>query len=298
MNAALTQSVNNVLDRTHTRDADEKILRLGFGYPGNKLALLDEILPHIPYDDVYVEPCGGSGAVLLNRKPSKLDVFNDRCSGVTALYRCIHNRKLLTKLQERLDTMIYSKEEFFFCRDSWEEQHDDLVERAARWFYTIHCSFGSKGRMWGSCRQAGGQKYGRFGKIAAGFELVHERMRDVQIDNIDLFHCIEKYDSPHTVWYIDPTYLNGSNGVYRNELTLHEHERLVERVFNMQGFVALSGYANPTYDSMKWDDRQEFTHRKKMTSGVTCESNNFQGLELGESRAETTEVLWIKDYKH
>lgn len=89
---------------------DQEILRPPFSYPGSKSRSIDKILPHLPYTGVYIEPFGGSAAVLLARRPSKLEVFNDRYAGVVAFYRCIRDNNLMCQLCERLDLTIHARE--------------------------------------------------------------------------------------------------------------------------------------------------------------------------------------------
>ena len=113
-------------DHEHKR---EEYIWAPFPYPGAKSRSLDHILPHLPYRNTYIEHFGGSGVVLLSRHESKLEVFNDRYSGVTQFYRTLRDPILEAKLLERVRLCLHSREEFMFCRDTWLAC-DDPIERS------------------------------------------------------------------------------------------------------------------------------------------------------------------------
>ncbi|GAG08047.1 unnamed protein product, partial [marine sediment metagenome] len=194
----------DLIDNQSSKDAN--ILRAPFGYPGGKSRSLGNILPHLPYRNKYIEPFGGSAAVLLARKPSKLEVFNDRYAGVVAFYRCLRDPILFPKLLEWLDLTIHAREEFTWCKNTWENP-DDPVERAGRWYYMVQSSFGSIGRNWG--RQT--TRSSMAGKIRRKLKLfpeIHERFFNVQVENQDWEDCLRDYDSPDAVIYCDPPYVD------------------------------------------------------------------------------------------
>jgi DNA adenine methylase len=96
----------------------------------DKKRSLDKLLPLLPYSKVYIEPFGGSGTVLLARRPCKIEVFNDRNSGVIDFYRCIKDADLLERLVDRLDLVRCSREEWLEAKGTWTVSKDP-VERAA-----------------------------------------------------------------------------------------------------------------------------------------------------------------------
>ena len=56
-----------------------------FRYLGSKHRLVPWLLDHFPTHTTYVEPFGGSGAVLLNKTPAPVEVFNDLNGDVVTL---------------------------------------------------------------------------------------------------------------------------------------------------------------------------------------------------------------------
>jgi DNA adenine methylase len=50
---------------------------IAFGWYGGKFNHLNWLLPLLPETLHYCEPYGGSAAVLLNKKPSSVETYND-----------------------------------------------------------------------------------------------------------------------------------------------------------------------------------------------------------------------------
>jgi len=271
----------------------EDYVRAPFGYPGAKDRSLKEILPHLPYRVGYCEPFGGTGAVLLARHESKLEVFNDRYAGVVAFYRCVRDPAKIHQLVDRLQLILHSREEFIWCRETWENCEDD-VERAARWYYMTAVSFGQQGRHFGrSVRTLSqiGPKLVRNLELFAG---VHNRMKCVQVENLDWRHCLKDFDCEDMVWYMDPTYYEYSKGMYMHEMTKADHKEMLERIQYLRGFVALSGYDNELYNSYPWDEKYEWRVHNSALGLAFTDTNNLAGKERELTRGYSTEVLWIK----
>ena len=57
-----------------------------FPYIGGKTRLADWIQSHLPAHNTYVEPFGGSAAVLLNKPRSKVEIFNDKDGDVVNFF--------------------------------------------------------------------------------------------------------------------------------------------------------------------------------------------------------------------
>lgn len=270
----------------------EEYKRSAFGWPGSKYKSLSKILPKLRPSNKYVETCGGSGVVLLNRQPSGLEVFNDRNSGVTAFFRCIQNYEKNRQLVDRLKFMVHSREEFIWCSDTWENPTDD-VERAARWYYMVRTSFGQLGRNWAratNCAAMIGPKFHRGLKI---FPFLYERLKNVQIENQDAVQCIRDYDSWETTFYVDPDYLNTDPGIYEHKVN---HKRLCDTIMDSKGFFAVSGYANELYDSYDWDHRFTWEVSVSIQAQAFLDTNNLKNKKDMMNRKLTAqEVLWIKE---
>lgn len=262
-------------------------------YPGCKFDVLDEILPYLPYRGSFVEVFGGSGVVLMNRKSSKLEVFNDRYAGVCAFYRVVRDRKACQALCERLELTIHSREEWEWCTRTWDSDQVSDVERAARWYYSIQYSFLGQRRSFARITSPTSGVAGTLNRKIPGFWNIHQRLRNVQIENLDWRKCLHDYDCDECVFYLDPPYLNADTSSYDLTMTQADHREMLDTIMNLKGYVALSGYPNTLYDEYDWDNRIAFPRRDRANSQAVGGNNR---TEKGARRI-MTEVLWIKEAK-
>lgn len=275
---------NMMNDIESTHEPTGTILRPPFGWPGGKQKCVEQIKKHLPYRNTYVEPFAGSAAVLLSRSKSRLEVLNDRYSGISCFYRCLRDKP--EELIDRLSMSINSKEEFYYCKQTWENC-EDPVERAARWYYMLSYSFGSMGRHWLRNFNA---HAGKLLNRLPSFREIHERLKDVQIDNCDWYDCLIDYDSKDTVFYIDPPYLDTPTGTYKHNMSKQDHVNLLNTIHGLDGFVAISGHGDPLYEQYEWDDRIEFV--KQYSIGGMTDKDGYE-RDLNQ-RPKDKEVLWIK----
>lgn len=272
----------------------EKIVHAAFGWPGGKSRSYKNIQPLLPVLTTFLDVCGGSGIMTLTRPRSKFEVFNDRHAGLTAFYRCLADKALFNALMNRLELTIHSKEEWEFCKSTWEDVSDP-VERAARWYYALRYSFASLGRNFGRATRP---NYVIAGLIRRQIDLlpaIHERFRDVQIENLDFRDILNDYCTPYSVAYIDPTYLGAHKGTYKHEMTVEDHIDLIDMVMHLPGFFAISGFAHPVYDGHAWDDIHVWKVFHTSKPMAFTDSNNKPVVEDHNQRESVLEHLWIKD---
>lgn len=271
----------------------EQIIKPAFAWTGSKSRSIKNLIPNLPYRKLFVDVCGGSGAVTLARRPSKLDVFNDAYSGVVDFYRCVKDEILLKRMIEWLEVTLFSRELFKLWKSEWKNTVDP-AERAAKWYHMLHCSFGSLGRNFGRSTNSGVNRAEQFWNKFELFWPIHNRLKNVQIENLDWEQCIKDYDSHDTVFYIDPPYLYSDVGIYDEAWTIEKHRRLIQVIDQVEGFVALSGYDNEIYNSIKWDDKITWETVITISPRAFTESNNLIGKE-NVMQKKATEVLWLKN---
>lgn len=278
----------------HEEVREKGVIRAPFAYPGAKSRSIESILPHLPYRKAYCEPFGGSGAVWLARNECDLEVFNDRFAGVTCFYRVIRDGVKMNALLDRLQLCVHSREEFVWSRDTWKDCEDE-VERAARWYYMVLCSFGAQGRHFGRSTKGKPQMGPKLKANLRFFPEVHKRIVNAQIENQDWRALFQDYDQLEMVWYLDPPYYEYAKGMYECEMSKEDHHELLERIFQLRGFVALSGYENELYDKYPWDGRHSWTVRVSSLGQGFTDTNNLAGFEGALQRGTAKEVLWIKE---
>lgn len=265
------------------------IIRPPFAWPGGKHKIVTHIIDAIPAGKVFVDVFGGSGTVTLNCRKSVLNVYNDRYGGLIAFYNCLRDKEKLDHMKELLELMPHSPEMFEENYEAVAAFRDDFADadmlkdpnRAAAWYYTIVCSFASLGRNWGYDKEKNtvAKKYRN--KVEH-FDRIHDAFRAVQVDNLDWSDCIDRYDAVDTVFYMDPPYLDVSGGIYRNNMTYHEHRRMLDKVFACKGKVVMSHYDHPLYHSYKWSKITEIDKYIACTSVENCKGRHAK------------EVIWTK----
>lgn len=275
---------------SHSVENREEYVRAPFPYPGAKSRSVEKILPHLPYRGVYCEPFGGSGAVLLSRNESPLEIFNDRFAGVTCFYRALRDHE--SELIDRLQLCLHSREEFLWSKATWKNC-EDVVERAARWWYMVSTSFGSMSRNFGRSLKGKAMMGPKIKNNLQHFHPCHNRLVNVQIENQDWRLILKDYDNLDMVWYLDPPYYEYNGGMYECEMSKDEHKELMERIFQLEGFVAISGYSNRLYDSYPWNAVHTWEVQVSMLASAFTESNNLLGHDLKRGKAQ--ETLYIKE---
>lgn len=274
-----------------TGDDDYEILKAPFGYPGGKSRSVKHIIPHLPYKNNYVEPFGGSAAILLARSPSRIEVYNDRFGGVTDFYRCMRNKEFFNAMVDWLDLTVQSREEFIFCRDGWRDQ-EDVAQRAAMWYYMTNYSFGCLGRNFGRATSGRTTTAGAVNKKLCLFDLIHKRFQNVIVENRDALKLIPEFDSHDTVFYLDPPYVDAHGHTYKKEMSHEDHRDLLNLIFSLEGFVAVSGFSNPLYEEQNWDERHTWEVFCSISPVGGTAGNNKS--EIDQTRKNQEEVLWIK----
>jgi len=105
---------------------------IAFGWYGGKYNHLDWLLPLLPRTKHYCEPFAGSAAVLLNRRPSPVETYNDLDGEVVNFFRVLREKK--DELIEKIGLTPFSYEEYVRAIKEKGDPNLSDVERA-RQFY-------------------------------------------------------------------------------------------------------------------------------------------------------------------
>src|SRR5438270_9532230 len=103
---------------------------IAFGWYGGKFSHLDWLLPLLPDCYHYCEPFAGSAAVILNRKPSPVETYNDLDGEVVNFFRVLRDEK--ERLIEAIGLTPFSREEFAVA--CVLDLSADPLERARRFY--------------------------------------------------------------------------------------------------------------------------------------------------------------------
>lgn len=232
-------------------------------YIGGKANLVNFILQNLPAGDIYVEPFGGAGWVLFNKPPHPVEVYNDLDGSLIALFRVIQNPTKFTLLRRKLRYTLFSFDEYRrACRiiREWRAGCYFGTEVQLAWAkYVIHqqgfagipdAVIGSWGRVFNKGKN-GPLVYHRH--VDNHLTKMHKRLKNVQIEQRSALEVIRYWDTPKTVFYLDPPY--PMNTRRKKRLYLHEqdddfHQELVDLLCEVKGAFVLSAYQNPIYERL------------------------------------------------
>ena len=220
--------------------------------------MLDDLLPLIPYDNLFVDVFGGGGSVLLNRKRSPVEVYNALDGNLVNLFRVLQTDPL--ELERRLRSTLYSKEEFvkaIHIIDGRDEPADD-IERAWAMFVNMNQSVvGRVIRTQGNWSRAAISVSGESAVVAGWKSLVnrlggiYDRLSGVQVEQREANEALRYWDGSETVFYVDPPYIHDTrveSEYYAHEMSDEAHEEMVSTLLECRGYVVLSGYDHPIYN--------------------------------------------------
>ncbi len=209
-------------------------------YVGGKRRLartLIERIAAVPHT-AYVEPFLGMGGVFLRRPfRARAEVVNDISRDVATLFRCLQRHYV--PLMDMLRWQIASRAEFERLMEARPDTLTDL-ERAVRLLYLQRTAFGAKvtGRNFGIRRlEPAGFNVAKLGPV---LDEVHERLCGVTIECLPWERLIAQYDSPQTLFYLDPPYYGCERDYGDGVFGRADFERLAAALGQLRGRFILS----------------------------------------------------------
>lgn len=229
---------------------------------GNKTSILHILYALFPLNyERYIEPFGGSGAVLLGKKkPDKFEVYNDYNHNLVNLFRCMRDRPMafikelgFYPLNSRDDFNVIKK---FFKQEKFDDKYldeelkltkiilpdlkaEEIIElyikmkqdydlrRAVMFLKLLRYSYSSGGKSF-ACQPF---------SVVSLFKLIEQvgkRLENVVIENQDFEVLIKHYDRENSFFYCDPPYFS-SEYVYQCGFTWNDHLRLKNALANAKG---------------------------------------------------------------
>jgi len=238
-----------------------------FTYFGGKTSIASQIVRLLPAHEHYLEPYAGSLAVLLEKRPSRLETVNDLDGDLMNFWQVLRDDP--AGLERVCALTPHSRAEY---EASYDLEGTEGLERARRTWVRL-----TQGRG-GSMRRTGWRYYvnpaGQYtsmpgyleayvGRMAAAAARLHA----VSLERKPALDLIAQYGAHDGVLiYADPPYLSSvrnrrtsraSHGrEYSAEmLTDDSHRELAAELRGCRAAVVLSGYASPLYEDLYsgWD---------------------------------------------
>jgi DNA adenine methylase len=248
-------------------------------YYGSKQKLGPAIAALLPEHQHYIEPYGGSLAVLLAKRPSAQETVNDLSRELMTFWRVLRDRP--ADLARVCALTPHSRAEH---DAAFEPAGNDLEIARRIW---IRLTQGRSNALY--CRTGWRYQVAENGLSLPGYLDAYrdrlipaaERLAGVSLECLPALDLIERYgNDPSVAFYVDPPYVYGTRNSshYLHEMkTDDQHRELAAALNSTAAAVLLSGYHSPLYDELYagWH-----VHEFKVT-------NTQRGV-----RSTRTEVLW------
>ncbi|QDU29458.1 DNA adenine methylase [Anatilimnocola aggregata] len=258
-----------------------------FRWVGSKMTMMPRIAKLFPPHERYVSLFGGSGADIVNKPRSKMEIYNDLDDDVVNVFATLRDDKTRKRLCEMMILTPYSRNQYRKCLTILQSNPSGPVEHA--WAFIIVTLFGFVAKP---------PRYAKPGAFTINNRIpwarrwthvtetlghIAKRFREVVIECLPWQKIIEKYDDPSTLIYADPPYLHETRvekRLYRHEMSRTDHAELLRRLVRSQSKVVLSGYRSPLYD-------EALTGWRRLDMDVRC------AVTVSRRRPRRTEVVWM-----
>ena len=234
-------------------------LKPPIAYFGSKLSIAERIADLFPAHEHYVEPFGGSFAVLLAKQPSHMETVNDLDGNLMTFWRVLRDRPADLERVCMLTPHSRAEHGAAFSLDG-----DDLERARKVWVLLTQGRGGhlppirSGWRHYQDPRGSTASMPRYLATYAGRIAAAAERLRGVSLECRPAAELIERYGRhAGCLIYADPTYLASLRTLnhgrcrgpdYAHELrTDDEHRELAASLHAARAAVVLSGYDSPLY---------------------------------------------------
>jgi DNA adenine methylase len=224
--------------------SEYQMINSPFKWVGGKSRLRKHIIKLFPEHTCYVELFSGAAWVLFGKSASNVEVLNDIDKDIVNFFRVVKEKP--AELVASFKWEMVARAEFDRLASLDPATLTD-VQRAHRFYYLIMASWGGEfhyPRFQTSINDGGhgNRLFGGLQTLEQRILPVYERLRTVIIENLDWQVCLDRYNRPGALIYIDPPYPdNGCNYVY-NMREKSDHELLAAKLHQAQCKWIVSSY--------------------------------------------------------
>jgi len=252
-------------------------------YHGGKYYLSQWIISHFPeYYELmgYCEVFGGMFNTLLQKKQSVSEIIADINPDIHNLITIV--KAFPDRFQKELSKLEYSKETFEKYKT---EKFKSRVGRAIQQYVIRRMSRGGMCKTFAWQNRTRGGKPGSINEWETSLKniiRVSNRIQYVWIQLESFQQSLKNYDTPNTLFYLDPTYLHSTRTakkVYNYEMDEQAHIDLLDILNKIKGKALVSGYASDLYN-------------KKLKNWNRYEKNVVNHSGQNKRKNPRTEILW------
>ena len=202
---------------------------------GGKRRLAPHVLSKFGEHTCYCEAFAGAAAIYFAKEPSDVEVLNDVNGDLINLYRVIKHH--LEEFIRQFKWALSSRQVYEWHQATAPETLTD-IQRAARFFYLQKLAFGGKvdGQVFGTATTSKPRL--NLLRIEEDLSMAHLRLQSAYIEHLSWEKVVEKYDRPHTLFYLDPPYWQTEG--YGVEFEWNHYERMAELANSIKGAMVIS----------------------------------------------------------
>lgn len=227
-------------------------------WPGGKRRLAAKLLPLFPNSHTcYVEAFAGGAALLFARpEPAKAEVLNDINGELINLYRVVQHH--LDEFVRHFRWSLTSRQLFEWAKVQRPETLTD-IQRAARTFYLHKLAFGAKveGQTFGT--STSGPARINLLRLEEDLSAAHLRLARVTLESLPWRACVDRYDRPETLFFLDPPYWKVMG--YGVPFGREQYDALADAMRSLKGKALLTVNDHP-------EMRQAFAGFRTTTTGL------------------------------
>ena len=271
-------------------------------YYGGKQRIASKIVGYInqiPHT-VYVEPfCGG--AAVLFAKPRRLvtnshhyrEVINDTSDILISLYRCAI--ECPDELALKLEATLYSQSDHARARVICKNPKDYMpLEIAWAYFVNVNCSFSNQLNCGWKNAVVGRNDSHTWHNRITSIKKKLERLQSIHVSCEDALRCLDRWQSPQSLFYCDPPYPGSNQGHYEGYST-DDWIALCDKLDSIQGSYILSNYPQE-YEPKSAQQRIEISAAMSASGkGRVGSDRSKKATQEQQGYTKRNEVLWICD---
>lgn len=241
-------------------------------YYGGKQKLSSMIIKLLPGHKNYVESFVGGGAVFFAKPPSEIEVINDTNRELINFYQVAQQD--FVALEKLVKISLHSRSLFRDASVVYNNPHMfSTVKRA--WAVWVLLAMGFAGKM-DSSFGYDLKRNTTTKKVSNKREMFSEelavRLQNVNIERDDAVKVILRHDTPETLHYVDPPYVNSNCGHY-DGYSWNDFQELLETLSSIKGYFLLSSYPSEMLDDFRAKNGW-FQKTKEFGVSVSVEKKN------------------------
>lgn len=255
----------------------ERLKRLMYCYAGSKWHLAPQFVRLFPPHRTYLCPFLGTGSEFAFKEPSRREIVNDLDDSIYSVFSVLRDERLFRRLIHLLENSHDCRRLYYECYDRLRDETLTPLERA--YCFLICGNLGYQGGHPMSSRSytSGLTKKNKLKTLLPAVLAWRDRMKNVEVEHLDAFDLLDRYDNPDVFAYCDPPY---HPETCRQDLYTHnifDHHRFVKRLQQFKGKAMVCGYEHGLYDVQLLGWRRQ----------------TFQVQKSYGGRAPRTEVIWM-----